>query len=108
MESGVYIRTASEGRALSLKDVEWYVDDNGCHICTSHTRLERGYHMVTRGGRRYTLHRRLYMDHHGLTDSDVEGFVVMHSCDNPSCINIDHLSLGTQRDNMRDRISKGR
>lgn len=36
------------------------------------------------------------------------GMVVMHSCDNPRCVNPDHLVLGTQRDNIHDSIRKGR
>jgi hypothetical protein len=37
-----------------------------------------------------------------------DGMVVMHSCDNPPCVNPAHLSLGTVADNNADRHAKGR
>ena len=50
-------------------------------------------------------HRAIYFALHPKAD---QSLVVMHSCDNPSCVNPDHLKLGTVRDNMLDMCAKGR
>ncbi len=37
-----------------------------------------------------------------------DGMQVLHKCDIPFCINVDHLFLGTQIDNIKDMVAKGR
>lgn len=37
-----------------------------------------------------------------------DGLLVLHTCDNPKCINPDHLFVGTHKDNTQDMIAKNR
>lgn len=50
-------------------------------------------------------HRVSFLLHNGELPRDR---VVMHSCDNPPCVNPEHLSLGTLADNNKDRADKKR
>lgn len=67
-----------------------------------------GYlHISGRGRGRKTglAHKVSYSLHKGPIPEDL---VVMHSCDNRSCVNPQHLSLGTRKENMQDCLKKGR
>ena len=43
-----------------------------------------------------------------LDGRDPTGMYVLHTCDNPSCVNPEHLYVGTQKENVRDMIIRGR
>lgn len=68
----------------------------------------KGYGQIGLGGKygkHITAHRLSYIIHKGEIP---EGLVIMHSCDNPWCVNPDHLTAGTQSENIIDAIAKGR
>lgn len=70
------------------------------------TRLPRGYGTLFWDGRRWYAHRLSWSVTYGLIPPT--GMCVCHTCDNPSCVRPSHLFLGTQKDNLRDMIAKGR
>lgn len=67
-----------------------------------------GYGHVRHEGKVVRAHRLAYAQVHGLKLDDIAGQIVRHTCDNPACINPDHLVLGTHTDNMRDMADRCR
>lgn len=87
------------------KEIQYVLNENGCHICTSHARDKQGYCHIRRDGKTYKLHRWIYEQKHGTI---TRGKVIIHTCDNPPCILIEHLKCGSIIDNVMDRIQKRR
>lgn len=77
---------------------------SGCHLWTGYTN-RRGYGQFGVKTRPVYAHRFAYELYVGPI---AEGMEVCHRCDTPSCVNPDHLFLGTRLDNMRDCVAKGR
>lgn len=64
-----------------------------------------GYGRFQINGKPHKAHRVAYEIYHGPIP---DGMCVLHTCDNPSCVNPEHLWTGTNADNMADKRSKGR
>lgn len=78
--------------------------DSGCLEWTG-WRGRTGYGFTSfRGGQRPT-HRLMYMATKGPIP---DGMIVLHSCDNPPCMNPHHLSLGTDAENIRQSVERNR
>lgn len=72
-------------------------------------KLRRGYGLTSEqvNGRTRDLlaHRVVYEHHHGPIP---DGLSILHSCDNPPCVEITHLRAGTDRDNHADMVDRAR
>ena len=77
-----------------------------CFVWTGH-KNKKGYGLIWDQDRRkqITTHRVAWEIANGPIP---EGICVLHHCDNPSCVRSDHLFLGTNLDNVKDKMAKGR
>lgn len=99
---------------IPIEDRYWsHVDRRGPDECwpwigstsSGYGRFWDGTYLPT-GSRRMALaHRWAYKTFLGPVPDDIE---VCHNCDNRPCQNLTHWFLGTQQDNMDDKVAKGR
>ena len=80
------------------------VSDTGCWEWQA-AKFTNGYGAFHVRPKQWRAHRWSYQHHHGEIP---EGLCVLHSCDNPVCVNPEHLSAGTLKDNTEDMFKKGR
>jgi len=76
---------------------------DGCWLWTA--AKCNGYGHFGMNGKVYRSHRLSYEHYKGKIPDDL---IVRHKCDNPACVNPEHLELGTQKDNVQDCIMRGR
>ena len=63
-----------------------------------------GYGRVKHNKRLWSAHRLVYTLCYGEIP---DGLMVLHSCNNPSCVNPEHLRVGTHKENMADMVEAG-
>lgn len=90
---------------MRKKKLEYRVEENGCFVVTSHRLNKDGYSGLYHNGRHQRAHRLVYQECFGELPDDL---VVRHKCDNPCCINPEHLESGTHTENMRDAVNRRR
>ena len=90
----------------TLADQFWgKVDRTGdCWLWTGNINSD-GYGRIGVNYKNILAHRFSWGLHFGMIP---KGMNVLHECDNPPCVNPAHLFLGTQADNMKDMVAKGR
>jgi hypothetical protein len=81
-----------------------FTQSEGCWIWRGKT-FDRGYGKFSLRQKTMKAHRVAYL----LFIGEIEdGKHICHKCDNPLCVNPDHLWIGTSKENTHDMIRKGR
>ena len=92
-------------KGSTSKEVVIEVQENGCWKCLSHCSDKDGYVRMRYNGKQERLFRILYEKEKGKMP---KGKVLRHLCNNSWCVNVDHLEIGTPKDNYEDMVKCGR
>lgn len=84
----------------------WQVTENGCWEWLGTRHNKKGYGEIYHGGKTWLAHRASFAVWGA--EPIISDLHVLHACDNPPCINPEHLFQGTNADNVADKLSKGR
>lgn len=87
------------------KEVILEKQENGCIKCISHCTDKDGYVRIRYNGKHVRLFRVLYQQKYGKIP---KGLVLRHLCNNSWCCNIEHLKVGTYKENAQDMVKCGR
>lgn len=100
----------SDSQYLAKLKSRTKISDSGCWEWTRFTvkswgDKRDGYGHMSYRGKDWPAHRLSYFLHFGVHPGDLD---VRHKCDNPKCVNPDHLELGTRKENIQDAIKRRR
>ena len=91
--------------AQKLDQYSIKIPESGCWIWNGSV-TNHGYGRLTFGAKQViSAHRASYEHKHG---SIPAGMLALHHCDVKCCVNPDHIFLGSQQDNMTDKVCKNR
>lgn len=95
-------RTLQQAYELLLNEA---IQEGSCLVVYGRCTKAAGHVRLSVMGKSDSAHRIVWHFHNG---DILPGKVIMHSCDRPACVNIEHLSLGTHKENILDMHRKGR
>lgn len=100
-----FLKHGNPHAPIRSKSISFVVNENGCYICDSHATNKDGYPMINFNGKTWIGSRFIYTEMFGKIP---KGLVIRHKCDDPGCINPEHLETGTILQNARDAVERNR